>query len=312
MKLFLDPWPPDYEAPVAIDDSLYDGPVDTTVETDIWQAIENPQQSLFSKIYFIDGTRRIDARVLTEASGKTVHGLFGTIAVGCVESEGTRATFAYPDVRRFLILGGGLCQNETLDIGVTQLDYRGLACHEDSPEEVLAHLQNLMRDAEAQLGQQLLGNGVCVFVDGPLTYFSHSAEALVGVVKKIQKPYLDPLHFSLVATLKQGQRTPLFHITDPKHERYSWYLRLAGVRKIDHPLSGILRLEVRSAIGVEASTRLADYSALELPRFASTAARDPRAPQNLVPVGALESELRRRMGDPILIRRAIERRLSRQ
>ncbi len=310
MKLYLDPWPPDYEPPVAIDDSLYDGPVDVSVETDQWRALSNPQQRLFGKIYFIDGTRRIDARVLTETrEGKTVHGLFGSLATGCVESDGSRATFQHLDVRRFLILGGGICHRETLDIGPV---YEGVASHEDSPEHVLAKLQYLMRETEAQLGQQLLSAGVCVFVDGPLTYFTHSAEALIGVVKKIQKPYLDPVHFGLVPTLTEGQRTPLFHITDPKHERYSWYLRLAPVRKIDHPLSGILRLEVRSSIGIEAASHLADFSALELPRFASTSARDPRAPQNLVPVGALESELRRRMGDPILIRRAIERRLNEQ
>jgi hypothetical protein len=32
---------------------------------------------------------------------------------------------------------------------------------------------------------------------------------------------------------------------------------------------------------------------------------DPRAPQNLVPIGALERELRHRMGDPGLVYRAL-------
>jgi hypothetical protein len=167
-----------------------------------------------------------------------------------------------------------------------------------------------MRDAEARLGQSLIGPGSCVFADGPLTYFTHCADSLIGMVKKIQKPYLDPLHFDLVKRLQAGERTPLFHIPDPKHERYSWYLRLGELRRMDHPLSAILRLEVRSTIGVEEASRLASYSALQLPRFASTSARDPRAPQNLVPIGALESELRRHMGDANLVRRAIERKLA--
>ena len=45
-------------------------------------------------------------------------------------------------------------------------------------------------------------------------------------------------------------------------------------------------------------------SARSLPRFASDPVRDPRAPQNLYPVGALEARLRHRLGDPLLIRRA--------
>jgi hypothetical protein len=32
---------------------------------------------------------------------------------------------------------------------------------------------------------------------------------------------------------------------------------------------------------------------------------DPRAPQNLVPIGALERQLRHRMGDPGLVYRAL-------
>jgi uncharacterized protein len=312
-KMFLDPWPPDFDPPVSLDPALYDGPVDTTIETGIWEAISNPQQRLFGKVFFLDGARRIDARVLVQTeAGTTVHGLFGTTAAGCVESEGTMARIRTVDIKRLLILGGGIVQHQTLDIGGSTFHYEGFATQAESPQDVLGKLQYLMRENEARLGQALLSEGSCVFVDGPLTYFSSSCESMVGVVKKIQQPYLDPLHFGLVSRLEPGQRTPLFHIPDPKHERYSWYLRLAPVRRIDHAMSSILRLEVRVAIGVDAAVRLADFSSLELPRFASTAARDPRAPQNLVPIGALESEMHRQMGDAMLVRRAIERRLSSQ
>jgi hypothetical protein len=68
-------------------------------------------------------------------------------------------------------------------------------------------------------------------------------------------------------------------------------------------------LEVRAAHGIDRAVELADFAAKRLPGFASSAIRDPRAPQNLVPVGALEQELRRRMGDALLIRRGIERRI---
>ena len=52
---------------------------------------------------------------------------------------------------------------------------------------------------------------------------------------------------------------------------------------------------------------LVSAAASMLPRFASSPIRDPRAPQNLLPVGALEQEMKRRLGDPLMIRRAIEK-----
>jgi len=52
---------------------------------------------------------------------------------------------------------------------------------------------------------------------------------------------------------------------------------------------------------------LANLSASCIPAFAGDSTRDPRAPQNLLPIGALEQELRHRLGDSIAIRRAIER-----
>jgi hypothetical protein len=112
-----------------------------------------------------------------------------------------------------------------------------------------------------------------------------------------------------VTSLRIGERTPLFLISNGKRDRYSWYLRIGEGRRFDHVLTGIIRLEVLAVVGFEAARHLAGMSAALLVRFASAAMRDPRAPQNLVPIGALESELRRRMGDPLVIRRAIEKRI---
>jgi hypothetical protein len=62
-------------------------------------------------------------------------------------------------------------------------------------------------------------------------------------------------------------------------------------------------------VGLDRALELADLSATCIPIFVAESFRDPRSPQNLLPVGALEQELRRRLGDPISIRRAIETRL---
>jgi hypothetical protein len=44
-----------------------------------------------------------------------------------------------------------------------------------------------------------------------------------------------------------------------------------------------------------------------LGRFASTEYKDSRAPQNLYPIAGLERELRRRLGEPNLLYRALRR-----
>jgi hypothetical protein len=75
-------------------------------------------------------------------------------------------------------------------------------------------------------------------------------------------------------------------------------------------MAGVVRLEADAAMGLDAARELANFAAGMLPRFASQPGHDARAPQNLYPVGALETHLRHRLGDPMLIRRAIETRLS--
>ncbi|HEY6595179.1 MAG TPA: hypothetical protein VI011_13965, partial [Asanoa sp.] len=50
---------------------------------------------------------------------------------------------------------------------------------------------------------------------------------------------------------------------------------------------------------------LADLSLVTLPRFASTPYKDPRAPQNLIPIAGLERRLRSLLGDARFLHRAL-------
>jgi hypothetical protein len=85
--------------------------------------------------------------------------------------------------------------------------------------------------------------------------------------------------------------------------RHSWYLRLPC--DVSHPWAGVVRCETAVDIGPERAIALADHLSAVLPRFASSPHKDPRAPQNLFPIAGLERELRRRLGDPLLIQRAL-------
>ena len=54
---------------------------------------------------------------------------------------------------------------------------------------------------------------------------------------------------------------------------------------------------------------LLEQAAVKVFTLASHAPKDPRAPQNLIPVGGLERQLRHRLGDPQLILRGIKQKL---
>ena len=85
---------------------------------------------------------------------------------------------------------------------------------------------------------------------------------------------------------------------------FSWYVRLVALRRPWHDHAGIVRCEVRARLGLEAAVAIADRVTAVLPGYAGRPS-DPRAPQNLAPVGGLESWLRHRMGDHAMVRRAL-------
>ena len=311
-RFFLDPWPPDYDSAIQIDESEAQAPaeVDIKVETPEWKAIRCDGSGSRLLMCFVDGVRRVEARIISQEADQIIYGLFGSTGVGTVLCRDGLAEMDLLNVRRYLIICHQKEKSESLRVGQTSLQFEGIATALNTPVEPLKSLHELMRRAEAELGQSLLSDDTCVFVDGPLTYYSVAKQALVGVVKRIHLLYVPRECLPLVGELRPGERTPLFLIRDHKLNRYSCYLRLVQPQRTEHPLAGIVRLELRAAVDMAKIIRLVDYAAYELPRFASSPIRDARAPQNLVPIGALEDELKRRLGDPVLIRRAIEQRIS--
>jgi hypothetical protein len=140
-----------------------------------------------------------------------------------------------------------------------------------------------------------------LIVDGPLRGRERLPRAL-GYIKSHHATYLPPELNALVGTLAPGQRTPAFHM-GTSWDRHSWYLRLPGPSGA--PWSGVVRIECAADLPVDEVTRLAGLSQRSLGRFASASYKDSRAPQNLYPIAGLERELRRRLGDPRLLYRAL-------
>jgi hypothetical protein len=148
----------------------------------------------------------------------------------------------------------------------------------------------------------LCAAGYLTVVDGPLNFVRSRDLPVVGCVKTHHRALLDREHHRLIPQLGPGQRSSLFRIGE---DRYSAYLRLAPVAATSSPWSGIVRIEVPQSAGLAATISTADRIAGIIPRYAGIAHRDPRAPQNLQPIGALERYLRHRLGSAALATRAV-------
>src|SRR4051812_6983543 len=311
MKLRFDPWDPEYGGSVELEQERRPpaGLLLDVEEAGAWSPIRSRLRAELPCCGFVDGVRRIDARLFAEDGGVEAPALAGSWAVGCAWS--TRPPrIGEIVVGRELVAGAGLRpQRLELAIGAHPLRFEGRSVQGATPIDPIQGLQNAMREAEARLAEETLaaGGADLLVSDGPLTYFATGPA--VGIVKRQSRSYLDPARAAVLGALEPGERSPIFKLGEQRLERYSWYLRLAAQRAIDGAMAGIVRLEVAARDGLDAAREIADLTAVVLPRFAPRLGRDPRAPQNLFPVGALESTLRHRLGDAALVRRALEVRI---
>ena len=84
---------------------------------------------------------------------------------------------------------------------------------------------------------------------------------------------------------------------------YTWYLRLPGPPGA--AWSGIVRVECSADLSITAAVELADLSAVDAAPVRVVPYKDPRAPQNLVPIAGLERRLRSLLGDARLLHRTL-------
>jgi hypothetical protein len=304
MKFAVETWDPAYG--LSADESSLDAagdPVDIDVEMpgDAWQPITPDPESAPPAMMFIDGVRRIDARIWLSPEGSPVAfpGVCATVAAGVVRSDDSGARVTEAHVERALYTaapGAGpiVTKHGTYELRPTVDEIDG-----DSDKPLHLAIHNHMISLEQSLSVETNGAEIVIF-DGPLR--GRDAAAGVGYVKTQHVQYLPATQHAVVGQLAAGQRTPLFLIGG-RFGRWSWYLRLPG--RIVHPLSGIVRLELPGIGTASQAAERADLVSALLPRYASEPHKDSRAPQNLHPIAGLERELRRRLGDPYLLERAL-------
>jgi hypothetical protein len=295
MRFTVEAWDPDYGAASQADlvDSTEN--VDPSVELAVerWRPLL-PECRPAGDILFVDGVRRVDANLWIDREARFPgFGLAATYAAGAVRCNGD-ASIVAAEVRRGVFTG---VDAEAVDTSMGR--YEVMTTRGSTPEELWLGIQERMGDLEGEVARANAGAELVV-VDGPLSHRRH-VEGAVGYVKTQHVQYLPDDLRAMLGDLPVGHRTPLF-LTATSWSRFSWYLRLANG---SGPAGGLARCEVKADMGVAEAARLAHVVTASLPRFASARHKDPRAPQNLYPIGGLERELRRRLGDRDLAIRAL-------
>jgi hypothetical protein len=303
-RVFVEDWGAAYGSPYLIvpDDGeaaailVEDGDALVAHSPDLANMLTRP-------IAFVDGVRRGDASLYQEIAGTGLlaRGVAGSHACGAVIIKlGARPVFDRERVSRIVIWGSGLAGALPTQPG--GWSWAGASVDSDEPDAPLAELQQRMRKAEGLLSEQLCEDGYLTVVDGPLSYVRSRDLPVVGYVKTHSRPMLDLESHQRIPALTAGQRTSLFALGK---DRYSAYLRLVPTNPNSGPWSGIIRIEIPQSAGLEAAIDVANAVAATIPQYAGIAHRDPRAPQNLQPVGALEKHLRHLLGGTGLARRAV-------
>jgi hypothetical protein len=307
--IYVDPWAASYQTAylVAPDEAAAFGGNAEPVEDGDEITFHAPDPSRVGRrdrLAFVDGVRRGDATLYQEHpdTGDPVRGVAGSHACGAVLVEpGERPVFGPTHVTRLVIWGCG--QVGALPDVAGGWSWKVLSTPGTGPDDPLLALQNRMRAAEQELARALFHDGYLTLLDGPLSRLhSLGGERLVGYVKTHSNVLLPIEHHRRIAHLPGGYRTSMFRLGA---ERYSCYLRLIDQPSTAPPWSAVVRIEMPADSGLSAAIDVADALTVALPRFAGIAHRDPRAPQNLQPVGALEKHLRHLLGDPGLAMRAV-------
>ncbi|MEV6523987.1 DNA double-strand break repair nuclease NurA [Longispora sp. NPDC051575] len=301
MRMHVDTWDPGYGTSLSGDDRA---PSKTEVETDLemsdWRPVTPGTVAEARLIRLVDGVRRIDARVWLDSGepGPPSLGVAASYAAGVVTCDlaAGSATLDAPLVERALFTA-----ERVAAMPVRGATYISVPVGSDDPAKLDAGIQSKLRELEIRVAQQAGDDHDLLIVDGPLQGRS-TLPRVLGYIKTHRAQYLPPSHTSVVNVLDSGQRTPIFRLGSP-FPRLSWYVQLPGGDGA--PWAGVVRVECPAELSLAEAVALADLSAVTLPRLASSPYKDPRAPQNLLPIGGLERRLRALLGDARLLHRSL-------
>jgi hypothetical protein len=298
--MYWDSWDPGYGAAVDADGPSTESTA--TVDPDVempaaqWQPVQRDAEAPHV-VLFIDGVLRNDARGwLVDADGTAHPTLAASYAAGAVRCDlrGAAAEVVTAKSARALLTSAP----EAPTVGAEPARYLGAKIEGSEHKHLERGLRGLLSALEANVSTQARVDDDLLVADGRLRG-RRTLPRAIGYIKTHSRSYLPPELTKVVTGLKAGQRSPVFRLSN----LYSWYLRLPVPN--GSPWAGVVRVECSGELTPQEAIALADRSAVTLPRFASSPYKDPRAPQNLVPIAGLERRLRTLLGDPRLLHRTL-------
>ena len=308
LTLRVDPWAPDRGMGFEASADETPATADPNVETADWSAPRIvPEVAEQGLLYFVDGVRRIELRLVVDDGEHRGFGLFGSSAAGAVRCDG-RASFGEHEVGRTIVVGSGLRPDPVeIRVGTTRLVYAPRSEPGTDTNAPLDGLQKEMQRAEANLASRLAAQGDClVLADGRLGFLDPTASPIVGLVKRFVRAYLEA-RAGRVAPAPRGRGTHPAVRSDLRGAA-ARALRLVHAPRAASPSvarpRGARALRGARAIGLDDAVAIADRVTALLPGFGGRAS-DPRTPQNLAPVAALEGWLQHRMGNRAIVSRAL-------
>jgi hypothetical protein len=296
MKFTVQPWSPEYGSHGGGDE--FEAPeanVDIEVDAGKWAPIIVKAKPA-DEVLFVDGVRRIDANLwIEDEDGTPMLALAASYGAGAVLCN-HNARIVAQEVRRGIFTAASAASRIVTRHAKYDVHYtRGIV-----PEDLWLGLQQRMGELEGMISDSH-SDAPLIVVDGPLSHHRHVPGA-VGYIKTQHVQYLPPNLRPILGRLGPGDRTPLF-LTTTNWSRFSWYLKLP--LKGAGPMDGIVRAEINADHELGSARRIADLTAATVCRYASAAHKDPRAPQNLYPVGQLERKLHHLLGDRDLLYRSL-------
>jgi hypothetical protein len=313
----VDPWDPGYtaalhaEALAELDATSAQLDLDVELPAAAWRPImPDPGTPPPEVLLIADGVRRIDARVWTSAPGDggPMPGIAASCAAGIVRCvPGIPAEPVAVEVSRSLFSASP----DATDIVTTAGGYRARRAPRSGMDDLVLALQSHLTQLEVDLAirhRAEADEDDLLLVDGPLRGRTHLPRT-VGYIKTHHTAYLPAPQAATVSQLRPGERTPVF-LMGTSWRRHAWYVRLPAPSGM--PWAGVVRCEASADLHLDALVRLADSVTHALPPLAGVGYKDPRAPQNLVPIGGLERLLRHRLGDARVLYRALRAAAARQ
>lgn len=303
MRISVSAWDPGYADTGEKSGEAANAKTDLDIEVPAtkWEPIGG-DGSTPPRVLLVDGVRRLDARVDIAVPGQQpVAGICASYAAGVVECDLNARTTASIPVSR---IERGLF-SAVPDAGLTAGRTAAYVAHKvraSEPGDLLNAVQDRLTAMEIEVATEAgPGRDDLLVIDGALRRRTHLPRA-VGFIKSHQRRYLPDHLAAIIDKLEPGQRTPVF-VLGTSWRRHTWYLRLPGGG--DGSWAGIARLEAADDLTIAEVVALADTATAVLPRLASVAHKDPRAPQNLTPIAGLERRLRAKLGDPRLLLRGL-------